>query len=233
MVNEQVSDFNFKDEISLLKPKKSKYGGEAPSRVTRVRAKVKNAKDVSNKKSQKVCKYQFKGIVFTNEKIVKDNLLAIHQDSFVQQDQDKFVHPDVDGGKHSSSNVRDEQIFDIKNELTNVDKQFKEVKQYVAESVKTVLNELMSAGIKSDEFSEDQWICAIEQQWLGGNKDMRYISPEHYVGLYIIDFKMLANVSGILWTTLLFHLIEPAYIDKVMIDPLEYVIVRDVSQQAP
>ncbi|PHT77217.1 hypothetical protein T459_20739 [Capsicum annuum] len=88
--------------------------------------------------------------------MVKYNLLAIHQDSFVQQEQDNFVHPDVDGEKISSSNVKDEQIFDMKNELANIDKHFTEVKQYVAESVKTILNELRSAGIKSDEFNEDR-----------------------------------------------------------------------------
>ncbi|PHU13155.1 hypothetical protein BC332_20085 [Capsicum chinense] len=95
-------------------------------------------------------------IVFTDEEMVKYNLLAIHQDSFVQQEQDNFVHPDVDGEKISSSNVKAEQIFDMKNELANVDKQFTEIKQYVVESVKTILNELRSAGIKSNEFNEDR-----------------------------------------------------------------------------
>ncbi|KAM3308139.1 putative protein isoform X2 [Capsicum chacoense] len=121
--------------------------------------------------------YQFKDIVFTDEEMVKYNLLAIHQDSFYQE-QDNFVHPDVDGTKNSSSNVKDEQILNMKNELTNVqaemlkfqekvldemsnnqknvDKQFMEVKQYVAEPVKTILNELRSAGIKSDESNEDR-----------------------------------------------------------------------------
>ncbi|PHU17378.1 hypothetical protein BC332_13073 [Capsicum chinense] len=64
--------------------------------------------------------YQFKDIIFTDEEMVKYNLLAIHQDSFVQQEQNNFVHPDVDGEKNLSSNVKDEQIFDMKNELTNV-----------------------------------------------------------------------------------------------------------------
>ncbi|KAF3619443.1 hypothetical protein FXO38_32932 [Capsicum annuum] len=59
-------------------------------------------------------------IVFTDEEMVKYNLLAIHQDSFAQQEQNNFVHPDVDGEKKLSSNVKDEQIFDMKNELTNV-----------------------------------------------------------------------------------------------------------------
>ncbi|KAM3232814.1 hypothetical protein P3L10_018173 [Capsicum annuum] len=121
--------------------------------------------------------YQFKDIVFTDEEMVKYNLLAIHQDSF-HQEQDNFVHPDVDGTKNSSSNVKDEQIFNMKNELTNVrsemlkfqekvldemsnnqknvDKQLMKVKQYVAEPVKTILNELRSAGIKSDESNEDR-----------------------------------------------------------------------------
>ncbi|KAF3652884.1 hypothetical protein FXO37_17285 [Capsicum annuum] len=40
-----------------------------------------------------------------------------------------------------------------------------------------------------------KWVCAIEQQWLSAKKDMRYISPKHYVGQYIRGFKMLANVS--------------------------------------
>ncbi|KAF3675129.1 hypothetical protein FXO37_06050 [Capsicum annuum] len=63
---------------------------------------------------------QFKDIVFTDEEMVKYNLLAIHQDSFVHQEQDNFVHTDVDDKKNSSSNVKDEQIFDMKNELANV-----------------------------------------------------------------------------------------------------------------
>ncbi|KAF3616029.1 hypothetical protein FXO38_34790 [Capsicum annuum] len=64
--------------------------------------------------------YQFKDIVFTDEEMVKYNLLAIHQDSFVHQEQDNFVHTDVDDKKNSSSNEKDEQIFDMKNELANV-----------------------------------------------------------------------------------------------------------------
>ncbi|KAM3341167.1 putative protein isoform X2 [Capsicum galapagoense] len=122
--------------------------------------------------------YQFKDIAFTDEEMIKYNLLAIHQDSFVHQEQDNFVHSYVDDEKNSSSNVKDKQIFDMKNEWANVraemlkfqkkvldeisnnqkkvDKQFTEVKQYVAESVKTILNELRSAGIKSDEFNEDR-----------------------------------------------------------------------------
>ncbi|KAF3663287.1 hypothetical protein FXO37_12051 [Capsicum annuum] len=211
--------------------------------------------------------------------------------------------------KNLSSNLKDEQMFDLKNELANVldemsnnqkkvDKQFTEVKQYVDESVKTILNELRSAGTKSNEFNEDR-VCAIEQQWLGAKKDMRYISPEHYVGQYIRGFKMLANVSwdtvdniiisvnvsksfhGIMILFRIRHMClyvydlfiggavntknvlrhvqslatiiplflfatdfygkradicwdrEPAYINKSMIDPLKYVIVRDIPQQAP
>ncbi|PHT31652.1 hypothetical protein CQW23_27989 [Capsicum baccatum] len=204
--------------------------------------------------------YQFKDIGFTDEEMVKYNLFAIHQDSFVHQEQDNFVHPYVDNEKNSSSNVKDEQIFDMKNEL---------------------------------------WVCAIEQQWLGAKKDIRYISPEHYVGQYIRGFKMLANVSWDIvdniiipvnvsesfhWIMILFRIRhrclyvydsfiggalntknvhrhvqslatiiplflfatdfydkradicwdrEPAYIDKSMADPVKYVIVRNIPQQAP
>ncbi|PHT77219.1 hypothetical protein T459_20741 [Capsicum annuum] len=40
--------------------------------------------------------------------------------------------------------------------IEKVAKQFTEIKQYVVESVKTILNELRSARIKSNEFNEDR-----------------------------------------------------------------------------
>ncbi|KAF3624821.1 putative Cytochrome, family 82, subfamily C, polypeptide 2 [Capsicum annuum] len=282
--------------------------------------------------------------------------------------------------KHYSNEVRAEMLKfqkkvldEISNNQKKVDKQFTKVKQYVAESVKTILNELRSAGIKSDEFNEDRndsrsvddllqtpneskiceqipnepikvkdelsrdmafemdacrcyhvlfakkakystmktitytttdvwfikWVCAIEQQWLDVKKDIRYISPEHYVGQHIRGFKMFANVSwntvdniiipvhvseSFHWIMILFRIRhrslyvyesfirgslntknvhrhvqslatiiplflfatdfydkradicwdrEPVYIDKSMTDPLKYVIVRNIPQQAP
>ncbi|PHT78784.1 hypothetical protein T459_16836 [Capsicum annuum] len=79
---------------------------------------------------------------------------------------------------------------------------------------------------------------------------MRYISHEHYVGQYIRGFKTLVNVSwdtvdniiipvnineSFHWIMILFRIRhrESAYIDKSMIDPLKYVIVRNIPQQAP
>ncbi|KAF3641705.1 hypothetical protein FXO37_22845 [Capsicum annuum] len=107
-------------------------------------------------------------IVFTDEEMVKYNLLAIHQDSFVQQEQNNFVHPDVDGEKKLSSNVKDEQIFDMKNELTNVR----------AEMLKF---QKRSAGIKSDEFNEDRNVSRSVDDLLQtphGSKTCEEISNE-------------------------------------------------------
>ncbi|KAM3396176.1 hypothetical protein P3S68_005182 [Capsicum galapagoense] len=47
-------------------------------------------------------------------------------------------------------------VDEMSNNQKKVDKQFTEIKQYVVESIKTILNELRSAGIKSNEFNEDR-----------------------------------------------------------------------------
>ncbi|KAF3653137.1 hypothetical protein FXO38_15781 [Capsicum annuum] len=44
----------------------------------------------------------------------------------------------------------------LKSYSNEVDKQFAELKQFVDESVKTILNELRSTGTKSDEFNKDR-----------------------------------------------------------------------------
>ncbi|KAM3382141.1 hypothetical protein P3S68_007714 [Capsicum galapagoense] len=54
--------------------------------------------------------------------------------------------------RHYSNEVLDE----MSNNQKKVDKQFVEVKQYVTEYVKTILNKLRSAGTKSEEFNEDR-----------------------------------------------------------------------------
>lgn len=63
IICEQVSDFNFEEEILSCKLKKIKSGIDAPSQVTRARSIVTNVKNVvkkdSKKKSRKIKLYDF------------------------------------------------------------------------------------------------------------------------------------------------------------------------------
>ncbi|PHT40039.1 hypothetical protein CQW23_18893 [Capsicum baccatum] len=243
--SEQVSDSNFEDEIPVLKPKKLKCGGETPSRVTRTKAKVKNAKNVSNKNPQKVCKERkiyshwasYIKVDFFNDLMLRwkkehferfDKKNDFYSDFKSPNKPMSKYYPDIEKVKRSdfytdfavtefffkkddlyeidmiyliiwffipdlsrnyipklyfelvesviairSESVMSSRILNwrssedlifneylkttmFKRYSNEADKQFMEVKQYVAKSVKTILNELRSTGIKSDEFNEDR-----------------------------------------------------------------------------
>ncbi|KAF3650193.1 hypothetical protein FXO37_18594 [Capsicum annuum] len=187
-----------------------------------------------------------------------------------------------------------EKVLDgMSNNKKKVDKQFAEVKQYVVEFVKTILNELRSAGIKSDEFNEDRkndsrsvddllqtphesktceeipnkpinvkdelsrdmtfemdvnvsesfhWIMIlfriryrclyVYDSFIGGALNTKNVhrhvqSLATIIPLFLFATDFYGKQADICWDR------EPTYIDKSMPDPLKYVIVRNIPQQAP
>ncbi|PHU22931.1 hypothetical protein BC332_08038 [Capsicum chinense] len=134
--------------------------------------------------------------------------------------------------RHYSNEVLDE----MSNNQKKVDKQFVEVKQYVTEYVKTILNKLRSAGTKSEEFNEDRKNDSRSVDDLlqtpHGSKICEEISNEPINVKDELSRDMTSEKDDWCYAKKV-RKRESAYIDKSMIDPLKYVIVRDIPQQAP
>ncbi|PHT37625.1 hypothetical protein CQW23_21198 [Capsicum baccatum] len=118
--------------------------------------------------------------------------------------------------KRYSNEVLDE----MSNNKKKVDKQFAEVKQYVAEFVKTILNELRHRCLY------------VYDSFIGGALNTKNVhrhvqSLATIIPLFLFATDFYGKQADICWDR------EPAYIDKSMTDPLKYVIVRNIPQQDP
>ncbi|KAF3652942.1 hypothetical protein FXO38_13707 [Capsicum annuum] len=90
----------------------------------------------------------FRDNVFIDEKEVKFNLRAIHQDSLGHDHRN-----DLD---HSLPPITEDAFIVLKNQITNVDCQFNGMREFVEQSVKLILNELRLIKQQSSEFVEKE-----------------------------------------------------------------------------
>ncbi|KAF3629769.1 hypothetical protein FXO38_27518 [Capsicum annuum] len=238
--------------------KKSKNKIHENARVTRSKVNVSvgkvDDKKSDKKKSRNVCKYVFRDIVFTDVEEVEFNLGAIHQDSLGYEhrnDSDHSIPPITEDAftvlKNEIANVRrDMSLFQEK-----VDSQFNGMREFVEESVKLILNELILVKQQSSEFVEKENVdVGLQTPSASKKQDEVLVDPviEKYSFGGAVHSKNISDHVQSLSTMILMFLVatdfygkcsdidwhrKAIYIDKSLSELLEYVILKDTPQQGP